>query len=114
MRWRYSLNLCGKRLRTVINNGDETLNSCKATLLSLLECYKEIQRKVSQDERLEFEDEYERINELLEIFDEEECSLDDHLLNFGYNKANLPLEAVNDSLATFYNFCDYYAIWVCV
>lgn len=112
MKWEHNLNITGKALRETINDGGEDLESCKKTLLALLNCYWAIQRKVPEDDWYEFEEEQENAKELLEIFSEDEVLMNDHLLDRGYNEANLPLQATNESLRAFYDLCDYYKIWI--
>lgn len=47
--WRYKLEFHGKALRETINNGGEDLESCKATLQALKDCYDQIKRLVKDD-----------------------------------------------------------------
>lgn len=96
MKWAYSLNFCGKNLREAINNGGEDLDSCKSTLQSLLD----------------FENEQDNIEELLEIFGCDDVLRENRLLSCGYDEENLPLQATNERLRAFYDLCDYYRIWV--
>ncbi len=103
---------CGKNLRKTIDNGGEDLDSCKATLLSLANCYKQIQKMIPQDDWYGFEEEQDRVKELLEIFDKDDALREDCLLDLGYDEINLPLQAVNESLRNFYDLCDYYKIWI--
>lgn len=112
MKWAYSLNFCGKNLREAINNGGEDLDSCKSTLQSLLDCYKQIQRLIPQDDWYEFENEQDNIEELLEIFGCDDVLRENRLLSCGYDEENLPLQATNERLRAFYDLCDYYRIWV--
>ena len=112
MKWAYRLNLQGKRLRAIINNGSEDLESCKETLFALLDCYRAIKRMLPEDDCYEFGDEQENIEDLLKIFSEDKVLMEDQLLDLEYNDANLPLQATNESLKIFYDLCDYYRVWI--
>ena len=112
VKWRYKLEFQGKALRETINNGGEDLESCKATLQVLKNCYDQIKRLV-EDDWWNFESDYESLEYYIEVLNNpDESKREDALLDGGYNGDNPALECVNDSLRTFYDLCDYYRIWV--
>lgn len=109
--WRYKLEFQGKSLRKTINNGSEDLESCKATLQALKNCYDQIKRLV-KDDWWNFESDYESLEYYIEVLDNPDKSKrEDALLDGGYNGDNPALECVNDNLRAFYDLCDYYRIW---
>lgn len=112
VKWRYKLEFQGKALRETINNGGEDLESCKATLQVLKNCYDQIKRLV-KDDWWNFESDYESLEYCIEVLNNpDESKREDALLDCGYIGDNPALECVNDSLRAFYDLCDYYRIWV--
>lgn len=112
MEWRYKLDHSGKTLRETINNGDEGLESCKATLQSLKNCYDQI-KKMVKNNWYNFECEYESLEYYIDVLNNpNESEREDALFDSGYNGFNPALECVNDNLQTFYDLCDYYRIWI--
>lgn len=112
MKWRYRLDHSGKTLRETINDGDEDLESCKATLHALKDCYDQIKMLV-KDDWCNFECEYESLVYYIDVLNNpDEEKREDDLLDSGYNDFNPALECVNDCLRTFYDLCDYYRIWI--
>ena len=112
VKWRYKLEFQGKALRETINNGGEDLESCKATLQVLKNCYDQIKRLV-EDDWWNFESDYESLEHHIEVLNNpDESKREDALLDGGYDGDNPALECVNDSLRAFYDLCDYYRIWV--
>ena len=110
--WRYKLEFHGKDLREKINNGGEDLESCKATLQALKDCYDQIKRLV-KDDWWNFESDYDSLEYYIDVLNNpDEGAREDALLDGGYNGFNPALECVNDSLRAFYDLCDYYRIWV--
>lgn len=112
VKWRYKLEFRGKALRETINNGGEDLESCKATLQALKNCYDQI-KMLNKDDWWEFEGEYETLLYYIETLNNpDESKRENALLDGGYAGYNPALECVNDSLRTFYDLCDYHRIWI--
>ena len=110
--WQYKLQFYGKALRETINNGGEDLESCKATLQALKNCYDQI-KMLNKDDWWEFEGEYETLLYYIETLNNpDESKRENALLDGGYAGYNPALECVNDSLRAFYDLCNYYRIWV--
>ncbi len=111
-RWRFNLGVVGQNLRTKINDGEEDLNSCIATLEALEKCYCAIKGLLPVDEWEEICEEYDNIKEHLDILKLDEIERLDKLLGLGFDGYNPPLDCVNDDLRIFYNVCDDLRIWV--
>ena len=110
--WTYKLEYHGKALREKINGGGDDLESCKATLQALKDCYDQIKRMV-KDNWFNFESDYENLKYYIDVLNNpNESEREDALLDGGYDGYNPALECVNDILRAFYDLCDYYRIWV--
>ena len=87
VKWRYKLEFQGKALRETINNGGEDLESCKATLQVLKNCYDQIKRLV-EDDWWNFESDYESLEHHIEVLNNpDESKREDALLDGGYDGA---------------------------
>ena len=64
--WTYKLEYHGKALREKINGGGDDLESCKATLQALKDCYDQIKRMV-KDNWFNFESDYENLKYYIDV-----------------------------------------------
>lgn len=100
-KWEYDLSTCGKDLRESIDNGDESMESCIATMEKLAACYERIKELVPEDDfEFYFYDAFDMVNGM--IHDMKTYPDDDEGI----------AESVNECLAEFYDLCDEHRIWV--
>lgn len=110
--WRYKLEFYGKALREKINNGGEDLESCKATLQALKDCYDQIKRLV-KDDWWNFESDYDSLEYYIDVLNNPNANeREQALLDGDFSGENPALDCVNECLRSFYDLCDYYDIWV--
>lgn len=113
MAWRFNLGFLGRTLRAAINDGDESLESCKKTLIALDNCYSAIKDRVKEDEWEEISLEAETIKEHINILNmDDEAMRQDRLEDEHFYGWNQPLDCVNEDLRIFYDLCDNYRIWI--
>lgn len=113
MAWRFNLGFLGKALREAINDGDESLESCKRTLIALDKCYFAIKERVKENEWEEISSEAETVKEHINILSiDDDATREDRLIDENFAGWNPPLDCVNADLKIFYDICDEYCIWV--
>lgn len=113
MNWRFNLGFLGKALREAINDGDDSLESCKKTLAALDDCYSAIKKRVKENEWEEISIEAETVKEHINILNIEDDALrQDRLEDKCFYGWNQQLDCVNEDLRIFYDICDEYRIWV--
>lgn len=113
MRWRFNLGPFGKALRQQINDGSESLESCRKTLDALDKCYAHIKTLVNEEDWDEINLEYQTVKDHINTLSiEDEATRIDRLLDENFDGFNPALDCVNDDLRIFYNLCDDYGIWI--
>ena len=111
-KWKIDLGVVGKSLRGTINNGGDDLESCKNTISALKVCYEVLKSRLSDEDWQYAEGEYDYLQTVEHVLNLEEADMEDRLMDLGYSKFNMPLEAVNDLLTVFYDLCDSKRIWI--
>lgn len=101
-RWKYDLKTMGKNLRDYINEGDASKDNCTQIIDQVIVCCKWLQKKLTADDKDDYEWELEDI-----ILDCEDTK--SYLDDFDYESNE---DNINDVLETFYDLMDSMRVWV--
>ena len=103
-KWKYKLEIEGKQLRKLIDEGDETLETIISVYRQIINCLNALKLKLVGKDKIELEYNIDCMIEDYQMSCPEENT---EIYNYYDEEDNL-----NYSLREFYDFCDDNRIWV--
>ena len=104
-KWKYKLELEGKELRKLIDEGDETLETVILIYKQIIVCLKLLKAKLTKIDKSNLECDIDSMIEDFQLACPEDA--DDNIYDYQEEEENL-----NYNLRDFYDFCDCNRVWI--